>query len=785
MRALNAWERLGMQPEDLRQTSVNNLRPSCPRCGIVLPESTLICPADGTVIDAGLSVTPASQPEPGSAITPDPSVETGAEIQTQALSALRLSETYQFESVIDTGGMGVVYIARHKLLDKRVAIKMLKPGHFTDAALRRFQREAKTASNVSHPNIVTVHDFGVSERGQPYMVMEFVEGISLAQKIKKEGSLSLAETVNIIRQICDALECAHESGILHRDIKPSNIIIMEGGNVKVVDFGIAKSVDTESPGQLALTETGEALGSPLYMSPEQSLGKKVDSRSDLYSLGCVLFECLAGTPPFLGKTALETMMLRINEGPPTLRAASLGREFPHHVEHVIARLLQRDPGDRFQTAAEVRQALLGAGIQDKITDRTASTSSEGARRATIAIAILITVMAFSAGTWSLLHPPQKMPSAGITTDGAPQKVKEFSVDDLTRTIDTMTLSKEEAIEMINRCSGDSLSLRLTDIGDLDLKLLSDKPNLRSLELSYLHIGDGGLKYLQDLSLQRLDISGTAASDDGLIFIAKMPALRSLRMNAVDGITDAGLPTLAHMKNLKELVIDGKHITVAGLQSLYKQMKDCVIYSKLSEALETKIDQKINDPAALERNIRSVMSELQSLNIPWYHRLYFKASMRLGWALTAQGKDEDARHAFLTAYRNAVERDQEHRNLGWVGERRYSEIREGLEDFLNKSSREEETSDSEKLRRKIDADRGLAAFQVAFSSCQLQNCGMAKQYADIAFQRFNSFNKEQVRGIELQLRALGRNSGGKGLKNEAELSASWLKMLHERTHRLKN
>lgn len=266
-------------------------------------------------------------------------------------------------SILGAGGMSTVYKAQHLLLDRLVAVKLVQAGQFKAKATMRFQQEAKAATKLNHPNIATVREFGVDEEGSAYLVMDFVEGMPLSDAIKKASSLDAARTRKLMIQICEGLKHAHEAGVVHRDLKPANIILSpgEGGQetAKLVDFGIAKIVDEES--QANLTQTGEVFGTPNYMSPEQCLGKKADRRSDVYSLGCVMYECLTGKPPFAADSALETLMKHVNDAPDLKR-----REIPADLAIAIERCMAKDPEDRFQSIDELINCLLNPEQTQKL-----------------------------------------------------------------------------------------------------------------------------------------------------------------------------------------------------------------------------------------------------------------------------------------------------------------------------------------------------------------------------------------------------------------------------------
>lgn len=271
-----------------------------------------------------------------------------------------LAGNYEILSVLGQGGMGVVYKARHALMDRIVAIKMLQAQLITDSmSVKRFQHESKAASRINHPNVISVYDFGISPTGQPYIVMDYLEGTPLSDEIKREGQIGVERTIKIMAQACDALEHAHKQGVIHRDLKPSNIVLInfDGDKdfVKVVDFGVAKLLTgTESQ---KLTQVGEVCGSPVYMSPEQCKGLDLDNRSDVYSMAIVVYEALTGRLPILGKTMVETMFEHVSSPPKTIAEARPDLYIPERLEAVIMKALSKDPKDRHQSMDHLRADL--------------------------------------------------------------------------------------------------------------------------------------------------------------------------------------------------------------------------------------------------------------------------------------------------------------------------------------------------------------------------------------------------------------------------------------------
>jgi TolB-like protein/tRNA A-37 threonylcarbamoyl transferase component Bud32/Flp pilus assembly protein TadD len=268
---------------------------------------------------------------------------------------------YTVMDLVGAGGMGEVYKARDQRLDRHIAIKFLSRRMAIDAAsLERFEREARAASALNHPNICTLHDVGEFQ-GRPYLVMELLEGQSLKERIVK-SPLSAPEVASIAQQVCAALQAAHAKGIVHRDIKPANIFVTHSGQVKVLDFGLAKrGVELSAPGSsaggstqsltLTLTATGTIMGTLAYMSPEQAVGEDVDARSDIFSLGVVLYEMATARAPFRGKTPAGILGSILTESP--TKPSAVNPAIPVRLDRVILKALEKDRGNRHQSAAEL------------------------------------------------------------------------------------------------------------------------------------------------------------------------------------------------------------------------------------------------------------------------------------------------------------------------------------------------------------------------------------------------------------------------------------------------
>jgi serine/threonine-protein kinase len=309
-------------------------RKSCPTCGTEYDANQKFCPNDGT---------------------PLRTTDSGDSLVGEVIA-----DRYRILSKLGEGGMGHVYLAEHVRMGRQCAVKMISPEMAkTESAIARFNREAANASQINHPNVVQVYDFGEGPNNTLYLAMEYVEGETMSALVKREGALTVRRAATLVKQVAEALTAAHHRGIVHRDLKPDNIIVArqhDGSEcVKVVDFGIAKTVrddasDTGS-GQ-NLTTVGVAVGTPEYMSPEQLAGERLDGRSDLYSLGLVFFHLLTADLPHPRVTSRETLVHRLTEPPKTLTEALPAARWPQMLQPMLDWALATDPGNRYPTAQE-------------------------------------------------------------------------------------------------------------------------------------------------------------------------------------------------------------------------------------------------------------------------------------------------------------------------------------------------------------------------------------------------------------------------------------------------
>lgn len=329
---------------DAQKQTQQSITLYCMQCQGKFPSGTAVCPVDGGQLTT---------------VLPDP------------LLGTIFAEKYEILAVVGRGGMSTVYKARHTLMDSLVAIKILNSALVTDHShMERFTQEAKALNALRHHNIVQVFDFGIFENAKPYLITEFLEGESLADILQVNTIIPVERALHIFLQMCDGLAQAHKKGIVHRDLKTGNIVIVQEPDerdvVKILDFGIAKMIGNDDKDSQRLTREGEVFGSPLYMSPEQCTGGVVDARSDIYSLGCVMYEVLTGGPPHIGANTLETLNKHVSEPALSLRGIAPDLVIPELIDAVVMKALAKNPFARQQTVEELKKSLLDAAKRSRL-----------------------------------------------------------------------------------------------------------------------------------------------------------------------------------------------------------------------------------------------------------------------------------------------------------------------------------------------------------------------------------------------------------------------------------
>lgn len=486
------------------------------------------------------------------------------------------------------------------MLNKDVAIKILHV--VNDVTVQRFQREAQAVFNLHHENIVAVKEFGVTDEGQPYMVMEFIEGKTLAAVISERGALPLDLCTNIFKQVCNGISHAHSRGVLHRDLKPSNVMLTDpeswSPQVRIVDFGIAKVLDQDELEAGKLTRTGDFVGSPLYMSPEQCLGKNIDLRSDIYSIGCIMYEALTGQPPFSGGTQMEIMLKQMSDKAPSLKEKG-GISYPVWVERLVARALAKDPDARFQTIDELKKS-----IEDRIVPeiKIQRQSAPNKNILPIAVGSGVVLLAVASGFYyynnnlTAINAASNKASSKMPSQLLAEQFPELKIDKKAAKAEKPTeLSGESFVTPINHdgiVEEDIENREITSvsnqnqvISDDALAGLKDRLDVKSLHLSEAGISDKALApaahlplvavelyknplitakvldYIRPEFMEELHLAKTGFRSSGIAQLSKYKNLRVLELSH-DEIHDADLKNLAKLKNLITLDLSYNPITDA-------------------------------------------------------------------------------------------------------------------------------------------------------------------------------------------------------------------------------
>jgi len=481
-----------------------------------------------------------------------------------------LPERYEITGPLGTGGMGTVFRAWDSVLQREVAIKVLHLTGKESEPVLRFQKEARAIARLRHENIVEVIDFAITTDEEPYMVLEFVDGISLSRLLDKSRSLPVEEAIDIFVKICEGLEHAHKAGVVHRDLKPGNILIGEKQSqdrmVKIVDFGLAREVAPDRE----LTRTGVIMGSPLYMSPEQVESRESDERSDIYSMGCLIFKTLTGEPVFSGDNLVSTMMMHVKESPRALSQAAPDLEFSDALESIVARALAKDPHRRYQSARELKSDLENAGreiaaakaeIQPESPDEiplsmaTVMPRAESGLRTWTAVVIGVTLLSLAVLSMLNIKPaPDAQPvkdhqMQSLDVEDTPGRVKSGWRDHNGKKyweIAGLGATSDQLIEAVEQCPDTE---RLV-LGNLDFETAECLEKIPA-------------------KLKELCLHQSLTNDQSLSLIPASQTLETLNLRACSQIRGKGFDYLTpeRFPGLKELILNNTDITDSGFQSI--------------------------------------------------------------------------------------------------------------------------------------------------------------------------------------------------------------------------
>ncbi|RTL36657.1 MAG: serine/threonine protein kinase [Candidatus Melainabacteria bacterium] len=496
-----------------------------------------------------------------------------------------LGGRYQIISALGRGAVGVVYHVSQMFLNKDMALKTIEKRGLTEKTLHQFQKEARTAFAVKHPNVIAVDDFGLLDDGTPFLVMELIRGETLAERLKRKVNLPVNEAVPMFLQICEGLAHAHQMGIVHRDIKPSNIMIVDDlevgteGSVKIVDFGIATFSSPEDDDN----QSNEICGSPLYISPEQCTGAAVDERADIYSLGCVLFETLTGTPPFIGENALTTLMKHKSATVPTLREASLGRSFSREMEQIVATMLAKSPDNRYQKITDVARDLASVMQGEKVKPKLAaskpkqqttapSTPLTLTRNLFFGIILATTLMSSTiAGfaAFQIKHLEMEKPIVEVIRDKASA---QFRAEDSALPLDDETIANIQTIpndQLLLRLqaakSDGRLGLHYTNLDRQKLQLIAQANWIKFLDLEQCTLDNKSLAVLSQLpGLYYLCTKASNFDDTGAEALKKVKTLTTVSVGGCN-VTDKGVESISFNKNIDYLDLDSTKLTNNGLK----------------------------------------------------------------------------------------------------------------------------------------------------------------------------------------------------------------------------
>lgn len=533
------------------------------------------CSCNRPVLDGAFEFTPLSSP---AFVAEDDACESELDLDPDLFPMDR----YKPIRRLGKGASAEVYLASDRLLKKRVTVKLL---HAHDRALLiAFQEEGKAISRLKDPNIIGILDFGVTKSSVPYMVLDFFDGITFRDYLDQSGIVDIEMCWIIFSQVCGGLAYAHEQGIYHRDIKPENILIAGFGTddilVKIIDFGVAK-VSEDSDRELN-NQSYTVAGTPGYMSADQLLGYNYDARSEVYSVGCVLFEALSGKPPFKADTSLETLSLHAHAEIPSLNAVQSKKHYSQDIEEIVQKSLAKNPAERFQSMDELVSAIEklffteGAHLHVKPLRESRIISEY-----TIPLILLFGLVCIVLPLFLM----SMMRRDELKSDSYAFQYKEKEIRLEERKPAKMTSNLEPRSAGVGE---DLLTPRLLPSGrlpqryfaagdwsDEDLKLIGSYRKIRGLSLGGKQITGSGLKYIVSIPLDGIDLGNTPVQDKYLAVLSEIKSLKKLKLNDT-ATTDLALYSISKLPNLTYLNLKNTMVSDASTASIGKFKKLAVL-----------------------------------------------------------------------------------------------------------------------------------------------------------------------------------------------------------------
>ncbi len=514
-----------------------------------------------------------------------------AKIKGKNQSGDLIDGRYRIVDKIGEGGMGQIYLCDDTKLDRQVAVKLLNQDA-PSLSIQRFHVEAKALAKVNHQNILRILDFGQAEDTQLYLVVEYIRGMSLAKLIDQNGAMPLSAALDIIIQLSDGLAYAHSHRILHRDVKPSNVMLVANKagdfDAKLVDFGLAKLTTKDQ----YITKTGTAMGTPAYMSPETVCGAELDERSDIYSLGCLMFELLTGTPPFLAPSFLDTMAMHCECPAPTLFEMS-DISFSAEIERIVHKCLEKHPDDRYQTAKQLAEDLASVGARSSVSIEAPApgltvdnsdylpTPPSKWKRLEPYLVLVATISLLACVAIATLDREKEQSRAVSQSEHSrrSQRSKPTGLDgrdDIDLQIES--LAEQQLVPRVSRQHDDTLRQWYCDVsGDLsysDLTKAIDKyDNLKNFHFYRTPFYKDGLSLLAPLGLEELRIEQTPLSEADLKTIGTLTTLKRLRLINAQALSRNAMANLTKLKQLDLLELrcigkaDGHFEIIAELPKL--------------------------------------------------------------------------------------------------------------------------------------------------------------------------------------------------------------------------